>query len=163
MNEAGVNCLRAFPNNGLRVWGTRTLSTSPDWKYLNVRRLVSYVTDSIRTSTDWAILEPNGDSLQTSLRQAVTSFLSDQWRIGALSGRTPNEAFFVTCDENNNPPASTDGTVVMHIGVAPLRPAEFVTFTVTAACLASLRAPSRHRGRRAHGREAAMTWLGVAR
>ncbi|MET8630603.1 phage tail sheath C-terminal domain-containing protein [Kitasatospora sp. NPDC004669] len=116
------------------MWGARTLSTSPDWKYLNVRRLVSYLTESIHSGTDRAVLEPNGERLHASLRQAVTSFLENQWRQGALIGRTPQEAFYVTCDATNNPPGSTDGKVVIDIGVAPVRPAEFIQFTVTRAC-----------------------------
>ncbi|MER6847044.1 phage tail sheath subtilisin-like domain-containing protein [Streptomyces flaveolus] len=130
LNEAGVNCLRAFPGQGLLVWGARTLSTHCEWRYLNVRRLVNFLTESVRTSTAWACFEPNDDSLRASLRAAVTSFLTDQWRQGALLGRTPDEAFYVICDESNNPPQSAAGKITLIFAVAPMRPAEFVTVTI---------------------------------
>ncbi|MFD8023701.1 phage tail sheath family protein [Streptomyces lavendulae] len=132
LNAKGVNCLRHFPDRGLLVWGARTRSTTRDWKYLNVRRLVSYLSDSVRQSTTWAVFEPNDERLWATLRHSVTSFLTDQWRQGALLGRTPDEAFYVICDNTNNTPETTaDGEVICDIGVAPVRPAEFVHFTIT--------------------------------
>ncbi len=132
LNEKGVNCLRAFPDRGLLVWGARTRSTTRDWRYLNVRRLVSYLADSVRRSTAWAVSEPNDERLRATLRHSVSSFLTDQWRQGALLGRTPDEAFYVICDDTNNTSETLDdGKVVCDIGVAPVRPAEFVHFTVT--------------------------------
>ncbi|MET8747432.1 phage tail sheath C-terminal domain-containing protein [Streptomyces sp. NPDC004728] len=132
LNAKGVNCLRDFPDRGLLVWGARTRSTTRDWRYLNVRRLVSYLSDSIRQSSTWAVFEPNDERLRASLRHSVTSFLTDQWRQGALVGRTPDEAFYVICDDTNNKPETmNDGKVVCDIGVAPVRPAEFVHFTIT--------------------------------
>ncbi|MFD4910604.1 phage tail sheath family protein [Kitasatospora purpeofusca] len=132
LNEKGVNCLRAFPERGLLVWGARTRSTTRDWRYLNVRRLVSYLADSVRRSTSWAVSEPNDERLRATLRHSVSSFLTDQWRQGALLGRTPDEAFYVICDDTNNTSETLDdGKVVCDIGVAPVRPAEFVHFTVT--------------------------------
>ncbi|MEU5599506.1 phage tail sheath subtilisin-like domain-containing protein [Streptomyces sp. NPDC020298] len=132
LNSAGVNCLRGFPGSGLLVWGARTLSEECDWKYLNVRRLVNYLGDSIRQSTTWAVFEPNDDRLWATIRSSVSQFLTDQWRQGALLGRTPDEAFYVICDESNNPPESVaGGHVICDIGVAPVRPAEFVHFTIT--------------------------------
>ncbi|GAA0392718.1 phage tail sheath family protein [Streptomyces luteireticuli] len=132
LNEKGVNCLRVFPDRGLLVWGARTRSTSRDWKYLNVRRLVSYLSDSIRQSSTWAVFEPNDERLWATLRHSVTSFLTDQWRQGALAGRTPDEAFYVICDDTNNKSETmVEGKVVCDIGVAPVRPAEFVHFTIT--------------------------------
>ncbi|WP_372411544.1 phage tail sheath family protein [Streptomyces luteireticuli] len=132
LNAKGVNCLRAFPDRGLLVWGARTRSTTRDWKYLNVRRLVSYLSDSIRQSSTWAVFEPNDERLWATLRHAVSSFLTDQWRQGALAGRTPDEAFYVICDDTNNKPETMDeGKVICDIGVAPVRPAEFVHFTIT--------------------------------
>ncbi|WP_433517390.1 phage tail sheath family protein [Nonomuraea sp. CA-143628] len=132
LNAKGVNCLRAFPDRGLLVWGARTRSSSRDWRYLNVRRLVSFLSDSIQQSTIWAMFEPNDDQLWATLRHAVTSFLTDQWRLGALVGRTPEEAFYVICDSTNNTPSTIDtGQVVCDIGIAPVRPAEFVQFTIT--------------------------------
>ncbi|MEU6718634.1 phage tail sheath C-terminal domain-containing protein [Nonomuraea sp. NPDC046802] len=132
LNAKGVNCLRTFPDRGLLVWGARTRSSSRDWRYLNVRRLVSFLSDSIQQSTTWAVFEPNDDRLWATLRHSVTSFLTDQWRQGALMGRTPDEAFYVICDSTNNTQATIDaGQVVCDIGVAPVRPAEFVQFTIT--------------------------------
>ncbi|AOR29789.1 hypothetical protein BFF78_00595 [Streptomyces fodineus] len=129
LNDVGVNCLRSFPGRGSLVWGARTLSSSRDWRYLNVRRLTSFLMDSIRTGTTWTVFEPNDEQLRAGLRSAVTSFLADQWRGGALQGRTPEEAFFVACDATNN----TDGAakVVIKIGIAPVRPAEFLSFSIT--------------------------------
>ncbi|MFV8131990.1 phage tail sheath family protein [Streptomyces syringium] len=132
LNDKGVNCLRVFPGRGLLVWGARTRSSSRDWRYLNVRRLVSFLSDSIRQSSTWAVFEPNDDRLWATLRHSVTSFLTDQWRQGALLGRTPDEAFYVICDRTNNTSATIDaGQVICDIGVAPVRPAEFVQFTIT--------------------------------
>ncbi len=132
LNDKGVNCLRVFPDRGLLVWGARTLSGSRDWKYLNVRRLVSFLADSIHQSTTWAVFEPNDDRLWATLRHSVISFLTDQWRQGALQGRTPDEAFYVICDDTNNTGPTIDkGEVHCDIGIAPVRPAEFVYFTIT--------------------------------
>ncbi|MFI1252880.1 phage tail sheath family protein [Streptomyces netropsis] len=132
LNDKGVNCLRVFPGRGLLVWGARTRSSSRDWRYLNVRRLVSFLSDSIRQSSTWAVFEPNDDRLWAALRHSVSSFLTDQWRQGALLGRTPDEAFYVICDRTNNTSATIDaGQVICDIGIAPVRPAEFVQFTIT--------------------------------
>ncbi|MEV4250191.1 phage tail sheath C-terminal domain-containing protein [Streptosporangium canum] len=132
LNDKGVNCLRTFPDRGLLVWGARTRSSSRDWRYLNVRRLVSFLSDSIRQSTTWAVFEPNDERLWATLRHAIASFLTDQWRQGALVGRTPDEAFYVICDNTNNTQSTIDaGQVICDIGVAPVRPAEFVHFTIT--------------------------------
>ncbi|MEW1723608.1 phage tail sheath C-terminal domain-containing protein [Streptomyces sp. NPDC093109] len=132
LNGKGINCLRIFPGTGLLVWGARTRSATRDWRYLNVRRLVSYLSDSIRQSSTWAVFEPNDERLWATLRHSVSSFLTDQWRQGALMGRTPDEAFYVICDNTNNTPETMDsGKVICAIGVAPVRPAEFVHFTVT--------------------------------
>ncbi|MGW0885665.1 phage tail sheath family protein [Streptomyces sp. NPDC002671] len=132
LNDKGVNCLRTFPNRGLLVWGARTRSSSRDWRYLNVRRLVSFLSASIQQSSTWAVFEPNDDRLRAALRQSVTSFLTDQWRQGALLGRNLEEAFYVICDNTNNMQTTIDaGQMVCDIGVAPVRPAEFVEFTVT--------------------------------
>ncbi len=132
LNDKGVNCLRVFPGRGLLVWGARTRSGSRDWKYLNVRRLVSFLADSIQQSTTWAVFEPNDDRLWATLRHSITTFLTDQWRQGALQGRKPDEAFYVICDGTNNTSATIDkGEVHCDIGIAPVRPAEFVHFTIT--------------------------------
>ncbi|MFF3860030.1 phage tail sheath family protein [Streptomyces sp. NPDC002209] len=128
-NEAGVNCLRLFPGRGLLVWGARTLSTSRDWKYLNVRRLVSFLSDSIQASSSWSAFEPSDERLWAALRLSVASFLTDQWRQGALLGGKEDEAFSVICDgTNNTPDMIKEGQVVIDIGIAPIRPAEFIHF-----------------------------------
>ncbi|MER5771923.1 phage tail sheath family protein [Streptomyces sp. NPDC001985] len=129
LNPIGVNCVRAFPGRGIRIWGARTLSSDPAWRYLNVRRLFNYLEESILLGTQWVVFEPNDDRLWSSIRRNVTAFLIEEWRRGALFGRTAEEAFYVKCDRDNNPQESIDlGRVVCEIGVAPVKPAEFVVF-----------------------------------
>ncbi|MGW5210620.1 phage tail sheath family protein [Streptomyces sp. NPDC004051] len=129
LNPIGVNCVRAFPGRGIRVWGARTLSSDPAWRYLNVRRLFNYLEESILLGTQWVVFEPNDDRLWSSIRRNVTAFLTEEWRRGALFGRTAEEAFYVKCDRDNNPQESIDqGRVVCEIGVSPVKPAEFVVF-----------------------------------
>ncbi|MCD9898988.1 phage tail sheath family protein [Streptomyces sp. MT29] len=129
LNPIGVNCVRAFPGRGIRIWGARTLSSDPAWRYLNVRRLFNYLEESILIGTQWVVFEPNDDRLWSSIRRNVTAFLTEEWRRGALFGRTAEEAFYVRCDRSNNPQESIDlGQVVCEIGVAPVKPAEFVVF-----------------------------------
>ncbi|MER5361113.1 phage tail sheath family protein [Streptomyces sp. NPDC002785] len=129
LNPIGVNCVRAFPGRGIRIWGARTLSSDPAWRYLNVRRLFNYLEESILLGTQWVVFEPNDDRLWSSIRRNVTAFLTEEWRRGALFGRTAEEAFYVKCDRDNNPQESIDlGQVVCEIGVAPVKPAEFVIF-----------------------------------
>ncbi len=127
LNRTGINCIRAFPGRGIRVWGARTLSSDPEWRYLNVRRLFNYVSESIMEGTQWAVFEPNDERLWIRLRIAVSSFLTRTWREGALFGATPDEAFYVKCDAETNPPDVIDaGQVVIEIGISPVKPAEFV-------------------------------------
>ncbi|MEU2834756.1 phage tail sheath subtilisin-like domain-containing protein, partial [Streptomyces lavendulae] len=132
LNADGVNCLRVFPGQGIRVWGARTLDTGTDWRYINVRRLFNYLQESIRLGTNWAVFEPNDHRLWSSIHRNVSAFLLDLWRQGALLGRTRDDAFYVICDESNNPPEKlADGQVHCDIGVAAVRPAEFIVFRVT--------------------------------
>ena len=132
LNPVGINCIRAFPGQGIRVWGARTLSSDPAWKYLNVRRLFNYLEESILTGTNWVVFEPNDDALWAKMRRTVASFLVNEWRKGALFGLTPDEAFFVKCDRETNPAEGIDaGQVVCQIGVAPVKPAEFVIFRLS--------------------------------
>ena len=129
LNPAGVNCLRAFPGRGLRVWGARTMSSDPAWRYLNVRRLFNYLEESILEGTQWVVFEPNDDALWARLRRTIGAFLTNEWRKGSLFGLTPDEAFYVKCDRETNPPEVIDaGQVVCEVGVAPVKPAEFVIF-----------------------------------
>ena len=130
MNDQGINCIRAFPGRGIRVWGARTLDgNNSEWKYLNVRRLFNYLEESIVEGTDWVVFEPNDRALWARLRRTVSGFLVNEWRKGALFGSSPAEAFFVKCDDETNPAEAIErGEVTCIIGVAPVKPAEFVIF-----------------------------------
>jgi phage tail sheath protein FI len=132
LNPEGVNCIRLFPREGIRVYGARTLAPSAsEWRYLNVRRLFNMIEESIARSTRWVVFEPNDQTLWKSIRRDVSAFLTLIWRQGALLGRTPEEAFFVQCDEETNPAEVIDaGQVVTVIGIAPVKPAEFVIFRI---------------------------------
>ncbi len=132
LNPIGVNCIRAFPGRGIRVWGARTLSSDASWRYINVRRLFSFVEESIQQGTQWIVFEPNDADLWARIRRDITAFLTMVWRSGALFGATPAEAFYVKCDAETNPPAVRDlGQVVIEIGMAPVKPAEFVIFRIS--------------------------------
>jgi phage tail sheath protein FI len=132
LNRTGINCIRAFPGRGIRVWGARTMSSDPEWRYINVRRIFNYVSTSIMQGTNWAVFEPNDQRLWTSLTIAVSSFLNRVWRSGALFGTSPAEAYFVKCDAETNPPEVIEaGQVVCEIGIAPVKPAEFVIFRLS--------------------------------
>jgi phage tail sheath protein FI len=132
LNPVGVNCIRSFPGQGIRVWGARTLSSDPEWRYLNVRRLFNFVESSILGGTNWVVFEPNDPKLWDSVKRTITMFLRRVWRDGALFGRTPADAFFVKCDEENNPPENRDvGILTVEIGIAPVKPAEFVVFRIS--------------------------------
>jgi phage tail sheath protein FI len=129
LNPMGVNCIRAFPGRGTRIWGARTLSSEAEWRYLNVRRLFNYLEESIMAGTQWVVFEPNDDALWARIRRTISAFLVNEWRKGSLFGLTPDEAFFVKCDRETNPAEGIDaGQVVCEIGVAPVKPAEFVIF-----------------------------------
>src|SRR6476646_6068107 len=129
LNPSGINCIRAFPGRGIRVWGARTLSSDPAWRYLNVRRLFNYLEETILSGTNWVVFEPNDRALWAKIRRTIAAFLVMEWRAGALFGSTPSEAFYVKCDDETNPAEGIDaGQVVCEIGVAPVKPAEFVIF-----------------------------------
>ncbi|MFI6049641.1 phage tail sheath family protein [Streptomyces violascens] len=129
LNPIGVNCIRAFPGRGIRVWGARTLASDPAWRYLNVRRYFNYLEESILIGTQWVVFEPNDHALWARIRRNISAFLVNEWRNGALFGQRPEDAFYVKCDEETNPPESVDlGRVVCEIGIAPVKPAEFVVF-----------------------------------
>jgi phage tail sheath protein FI len=132
LNPIAVNCIRSFPGQGIRIWGARTLSSDPEWRYLNVRRLFNFVEKSILTGTNWVVFEPNDRFLWGAVRRTITMFLRRVWRSGALFGRTPEEAFYVKCDEENNPPENRDaGILTVDVGIAPVKPAEFVVFRIS--------------------------------
>jgi hypothetical protein len=133
LNPRGVNCVRAFPGRGIRVWGARTMSSDPAWKYINVRRLFLFLEESIDEGSQYAVFEPNDVPLWERLRGSVTAFLTTQWRAGMLQGSTSNEAFFVKIGlgETMTQDDIDNGRVIMLIGVAPVKPAEFVIFRIT--------------------------------
>ncbi len=133
LNPKGVNCIRAFSGDGIRVWGARTLAAeASEWRYINVRRLFNMLEESIAGGTRWMVFEPNDPTLWRSIRRDIGAFLTRVWRDGALLGRTPEEAFFVKCDEETNPADIRDaGIVVALIGVAVVKPAEFVVFKLS--------------------------------
>lgn len=131
LNPLGVNCIRFFPGQGIRVWGGRTLATESNWRYISVRRLFNMIKESIADGTRWVVFEPNDPTLWNSIRRDVSAFLTRLWRQGALMGRTPDEAFFVKCDEETNTQEEIDaGRVVTVVGIAPVKPAEFVVFKI---------------------------------
>lgn len=133
LNPAGVNCIRFFPELGIRVWGARTLAAeASESRYLNVRRLMNMIKESIAEGTRWIVFEPNDAFLWGSINREISNFLTRVWRDGALFGSTPQQAFFVKCDQETNPPEVRDaGQVVVLIGVAPVKPAEFVVFKIS--------------------------------
>jgi len=132
LNPLGVNLIREFEGRGIRVWGARTLSSDPEWRYINVRRIFNYVSESIVQGTQWAVFEPNDQRLWTSLTISISNFLGRVWRSGALFGGSPSEAFFVKCDAETNPPEVVEaGEVVCEIGISPVKPAEFVIFRLS--------------------------------
>jgi phage tail sheath protein FI len=134
LNAIGINCIRTFSTEGIKVWGARTLFSDPEWKYLSVRRLFIMIEESIRIGTRWVVFEPNDRTLWKSICRDVSAFLTNLWRSGALMGRTPAEAFFVKCDEETNPQEVIDaGQVVIMVGIAPVKPAEFVVFNISQA------------------------------
>ncbi len=131
LNPLGVNCLRFFPGRGYRVWGARTASSDPEWKYVNIRRYFNYLEASIDRSTQWAVFEPNGERLWANVRETIASFLYNEWRNGALLGSKAEEAYFVRCDRSTMTQNDLDnGRLVCQIGVAALKPAEFVIFRI---------------------------------
>jgi uncharacterized protein len=131
LNPAGINCLRAFPGRGIRVWGARTLSREPEWRYINVRRLFLTLRRWVDQNMAWASHEPNEPRLWVRIQRELTVYLTKLWRDGALIGSTPEEAFYVKCDAETNPPEQREqGQVVTEIGLAPGSPAEFIVVRI---------------------------------
>jgi phage tail sheath protein FI len=132
LNPIGVNCIRSFPGRGIRIWGARTLSSDPAWRYVPVRRLFNMIEESIERGTQWVVFEPNDPFLWGRINRDVSSFLKMIWGTGALFGSSPSDAFYVKCDAETNPPELRDlGQLVVEIGVAPVKPAEFVIFRIS--------------------------------
>jgi phage tail sheath protein FI len=131
LNPEGINCFRFFEGRGFRLWGARTVSSDPEWKYVNLRRYFAYLERSIDRGTQWAVFEPNGPQLWANVRRTIEDFLLNEWMSGALLGDKPEKAYFVRCDRSTMTQNDLDnGRLVCLIGVAPLRPAEFVIFRI---------------------------------
>ncbi|BAZ50303.1 tail sheath protein [Nostoc sp. NIES-4103] len=134
LNPQGINCIRTFPNRGIKVWGARTLvePEKTEWRYISVRRLMSYIEKSIELGTQWVVFEPNDADLWARVRRTVSNFLERIWREGALFGASPEQAFYVKCDETiNTPDTMILGRLYVEVGVCPVRPAEFVVFRIS--------------------------------
>jgi uncharacterized protein len=131
LNPVGINCLRALPGRGLRVWGARTLSTEASWLYVNVRRLVLTLARWIDRNMGWVPFEPNTPRLWNRIQRELNAYLGQLWQAGALKGASAEEAFFVKCDSETNPPGEREkGRVSTDVGVAPALPAEFVVVRI---------------------------------
>ncbi|MBQ3077056.1 MAG: phage tail sheath subtilisin-like domain-containing protein [Clostridia bacterium] len=132
LNPIGVNLIRAFTGRGIRVWGARTISSNGLWKYINVRRLFIYVEQSIKNNTNWVVFEPNSEVLWDRVKRTISTFLATCWRDGALAGTTPEQAFYVECGPTTMTQDDIDnGRLICNIGIAPVKPAEFVIFRIT--------------------------------
>lgn len=131
LNPEGINCFRFFEGRGFRLWGARTTSSDPEWKYVNLRRYFAYLERSIDRGTQWAVFEPNGDALWANVRQTIQDFLYNEWVSGALLGEKPEKAYFVKCDRSTMTQNDLDnGRLICLIGVAVVKPAEFVIFRI---------------------------------
>jgi uncharacterized protein len=131
LNPRGINCIRNMGDRGIRVWGARTISSDPSWRYINVRRLFLMIEQSIEIGTQWVVFEPNDQNLWKRVSRDLTAFLLRIYNSGALMGKTAEEAFYVKCDAETNPPEVVDaGQMVCEIGIAPVKPAEFVIFRI---------------------------------
>lgn len=136
LNPLGINVIRSLPE-GICVWGARTLSADTEWQYINIRRLMMYIEESVDKGSQWVVFEPNEPSLWGKVKRNLSAFLTRVWRDGALYGSTQEEAFFIKVDEENNPPATRDaGQLIIEVGIAPVKPAEFVIIRVSQKTLA---------------------------
>lgn len=132
LNPAGVNLIRALPGQGIRIWGARTASSNASFKYVNIRRLFIYVEESIKANTNWVVFEPNDEALWNRVRTSISSFLETLWRNGMLAGASAGESFFVDIGPSTmSQDDIQNGRLICNIGIAPVRPAEFVIFRVT--------------------------------
>ena len=131
LNSRGIDVLQYFPGRGILLWGGRTMSSDPAWKYVNVRRLLIFIEASLQKGTQWVVFEPNDEPLWAKVRRTVTNFLTRLWRGGMLQGQKPEEAFFVRCDRTTMTQADLDnGRLIMIIGIAPIKPAEFIIIRI---------------------------------
>ena len=131
LNPRNINVLRFFPGRGNRVWGARVVTSDAAWKYINVRRLFNMVETTILQGTQWAVFEPNDVALWEGIKRTLNAFLRGLWSAGALFGQSVDQAFYVKCDAETNPPESIDqGLLIVEVGIAPVKPAEFVVFRI---------------------------------
>ncbi len=131
LNPRGINLIRDFDDQGIRIYGARTLSADAEWKYLNVQRLFQVAKQSITNGTEWVVFEPNNEQLWGSITRNIRAYLKTLYTAGALKGKTPEEAFYVKCDESTNPNENIDlGIVTIEIGIAPVKPAEFIQINI---------------------------------
>jgi uncharacterized protein len=131
LNPENINVIRVLPQ-GICIWGARTLSADSEWRYINIRRLLLYIEESVDKGSQWVVFEPNNPALWGKVKRNIVAFLTRVWRDGALFGNTPEEAFFVKVDEENNPPDVRDaGQLIIEVGVAPVKPAEFVIIRIS--------------------------------
>jgi phage tail sheath protein FI len=132
LNREGINCIRAFPGRGIKVWGARTLARDAgEWQYLSVRRLMTYIERLVERQMDWAVFEPNDPLLWERITRYLGALLTVMWREGRLAGSSPDQAFRVKCDAELNTDATVRlGQIITDIRVAPLKPAEFISFRV---------------------------------
>jgi phage tail sheath protein FI len=131
LNDAQVNVIRTFPGRGIRIWGARTLAADDSWEFVNVRRLISAIEETVLRSSRWAVFQVNNTALRKALTHSLTVLLGAIWRSGGLAGNTGDEAFYVKCDDTNNPQLIIDaGQVICKVGVAAAAPMEFLVFQV---------------------------------
>jgi phage tail sheath protein FI len=131
LNPEGINCFRFFEGRGYRLWGARTITSDPEWKYVNLRRYFAYLERSIEKGTQWVVFQNNSEILWANVRRTVDDFLFNEWKSGHLMGEKPQEAYFVRCDRSTMTQNDIDnGRLICLIGVAPVRPAEFVIFRI---------------------------------
>jgi hypothetical protein len=131
LNPKGINCIREFKGRGIRIWGARTISSDPEWRYVNVRRLFNMIEHSIEKGTQWVVFEPNDQGLWKKVTRNIKAFLTLIYMSGAMFGKSPSDAFYVKCDDETNPPEVIDaGQMICEIGVCPVKPAEFVIFRI---------------------------------
>jgi len=131
LNPEGINCFRFFEDRGYRLWGARTISSDPEWKYVNLRRYFAYLEHSIDLGTQWAVFDVNSEPLWSNVRTAVEQFLNNEWANARLMGSKPEEAYFVRCDRTTMTQNDLDnGRLICLVGVAATRPAEFVIFRI---------------------------------
>lgn len=132
LNPKGVNLIRSFPGQGIRVWGARTATSDASWKYVNVRRLFIFVEETIKANTNWVVFEPNDEALWVRVKRTIDVFLTGLWRDGSLAGSAASEAFFVNIGRDTMTQDDIDnGRLVCVIGIAPVKPAEFVIFRIS--------------------------------